>query len=106
MVSNAEADLYIQGHDHQRSVGKVNRLHLQNGGEGLVLKDKTMVIARSGSFLRGYMPDHQSYIVKGAMKPSDIGALKITLIPTREAHRDKRKGRQLDLLSVKIEATI
>lgn len=106
MIANAEADIFLQGHDHQRSAGKVNRLHLQHGGDGLVLRDKTMIVARTGSFLRGYIPDHQSYVVKGVMRPSDIGALKITLTPTREVHKDRRKGGKSDLLSIKIEATI
>ncbi len=94
------------GHDHQRNAGKVNRLHLQHGGDGLILKDKTMLLARTGSFLRGYIPDHQSYVVKGAMKPSDIGYLKIILTPTREARLNNKTRKTEDHLTIKIEATI
>lgn len=104
MVANAEADLYLQGHDHQKSAGKLSRLHLQNGGDGLVLKDKTMIVARTGSFLRGYMPDHQSYVVKGAMKPSDIGFLKIILTPVRETHQEYSK--RADNFTIKTEAVV
>jgi len=100
MVSNAEADIYLMGHDHQRNAGKVSRLHLQHGRDGLTLKDKTMILARTGSFLRGYMPDHQSYVVRGAMKPSDIGYLKIILTPLREKHG------KIDHFSIKMEAVI
>ncbi len=106
MVANAEADIYLMGHSHQRNAGKVNRLHLQHGGDGLILKDKTMLLARTGSFLRGYMPDHQSYVVKGAMKPSDIGYLKIILTPTREARLNNKTRKTEDHLTIKIEATI
>ena len=106
MVSNAEADIYLMGHDHQRNAGKLSRLHLRGGGDRLVLKDKTMILARTGSFLRGYMPDHQSYVVRGAMKPSDIGYLKIILTPTRELQQDKRTGKRVDLMSIKMEALV
>lgn len=105
MVSNAEADIYIMGHDHKLNSAKVSRLHLHHGGEGLVLKDKTMLLARSGSFLRGYMHEHQSYVVKGAMKPAELGYLKVILTPTRETHRTKTRKIK-DLLSVKMEAVI
>lgn len=104
MVSNAEADIYLMGHDHQRNAGKLSRLHLQNGGDGLVLKDKTMIIARTGSFLRGYMPDHQSYVTRGAMKPSDIGYLKLILTPIRETHQEGQKRK--DNFTIKTEAVI
>jgi len=104
MVSNAEADIYLMAHSHQRNAGKVSRLHLQNGGDGLVLKDKTMILARTGSFLRGYMPDHQSYVVRGAMKPSDIGYLKIILTPVRETHQEHNK--RVDNFTIKMEAVV
>lgn len=106
MVSNAEADIYLMAHDHKLNVGKVSRLHLQGGGGSLVLKDKTMLLARSGSFLRSYLPGHQSYVVKGAMKPSEIGYLKIILTPSRECKGSSKNRKQNDLLSVRMEAVI
>ena len=100
MVSTAEADIYCMGHDHKLNAAKISRLHLVNGGDKLQLKDKTMLLARSGSFLRGYIPDHQSYVVRGAMKPAEIGYLKITLTPQRIKKANKES------YNVKIEVTL
>ena len=106
MIGTAEADIYLMAHDHKLNTGKVSRLHLQFGSNGLILKDKTMLLARSGSFLRSYMPEHQSYVVKKALRPAEIGFLKIILTPTRTQSTNPKTRRDSDLVSVKIEAMI
>ena len=104
MTGVAVADLYCMGHDHQRAVAKGNRLSLAEGGGSVCLKDRTFVLARSGSFLRGYMPGHHSYVAKGAMKPSDLGAVKIIMTPTRERHR--LPNRRYDNFTIRLNTEI
>lgn len=104
MASNAEADIYLMGHDHKLGAIKIDRLHLQ-GNRGLVLKDKTMLLARSGSFLQGYVPDRQSYVVKAGMKPAHIGFLKIILTPVVEKKRDEH-NKLKETFTIKMEAVV
>lgn len=83
MLEAAEADLYLMGHDHKKSVGMVSRLELR-GSSDLRLHNAKKVFARTGSFLKGYEPGKKSYIVDKAMNPTDLGVVKIELTPKRE----------------------
>jgi hypothetical protein len=52
------------------------------------------------------MPDHQSYVVKGAMKPSEIGYLKILMTPIRTRETNQEKVKYIDTFSIKLDAVI
>lgn len=84
MLEAAEADVYLMGHDHKKSVGMVSRLELKEGYGKLRLHHGKKVFARTGSFLKGYEPGKKSYIVDKAMNPTDLGVVKIELTPRRE----------------------
>lgn len=84
MQDIAEADIYICGHDHQKGVVPISRLKLVDGGGGLVLKHRKIMLIRSGSFLKGYEDGHPSYVADAALRPSDLGVTKLTLTPRRE----------------------
>lgn len=95
MLDIAEADIYICGHDHQRGVRPLERLKLQ-GTDSFRLAQKKMLLARSGSFLKGYVPGEPNYIVDGAMRPSDLGVVKIELTPRRE-QKNKEDYQHIDI---------
>lgn len=81
MAECAEADIYLMGHDHKKSVGMSSRLKLTDGRTGLHLKDKKVLYARTGSFLKGYDPEKPSYVAKALLNPTDLGTVKIELTP-------------------------
>jgi hypothetical protein len=84
MAGIADADIYLMGHDHRKSVALKTRLELADDK----LRQKKVLLARTGSFLRGYVPDQPSYVAKGQMTPCDLGVIKIELTP----RRNKKNG--------------
>jgi hypothetical protein len=90
MTDQAEADIYLMGHDHKKSIGLINRLKLTDGRD-IKLSHRKCVIARTGSFLRGYVPGQRSYVVDKNLNPTDLGVVKIEMTYRRDAsdHGDK-----------------
>jgi len=84
MAEAAEADIYLMGHDHKKSVGFVNRLRLCRAGGKLALNHRKVLMARTGSFLKGYVPEEASYIADAGLSPTDMGVVKIELTPIRK----------------------
>lgn len=83
MAESAEADIYLMGHDHKKSVGFTTRLCLKEGKGSIKLSQRKVLHARTGSFLKGYVEGRKSYIVDKAMNPTDLGVVKIELTPRR-----------------------
>lgn len=79
MVDVAEADIYLMGHDHKKHAAKRSKLALMNYKGRLMLKDKTIVLARTGSFLKGYEAGKPSYIADSAYTPNDLGNIEIDI---------------------------
>jgi hypothetical protein len=90
MSNMAEADIFLMGHDHKKSLSFKNRLAL-SWGRGLTLTHRKILLGRTGSFLRGYVPETQSYIAHAAMSPTDLGVLKIELTPKRKTKKQNGK---------------
>jgi hypothetical protein len=70
------------GHDHKLSVAPINRLQLANTGT-LHLLNRKGYVARTGSFLRGFVPGQVSYVADRALNPSTLGAPVFQLTPRR-----------------------
>lgn len=83
MAEAAEADIYLMGHDHRRGALPINRLKLRGMGTSLSLVNRKVYIARTGSFLRGYVPGASSYVADGMMSPCDLGVVVFTITPRR-----------------------
>jgi hypothetical protein len=105
MEEAASADIYLMGHDHKKSVGTKTRLKLKHTSNSLRLSHQKVLIARTGSFLRGYVPGQSSYVADGAMSPTDLGVVKIELTPRRVGEYAGHK-RTSDLIEVDIHASI
>lgn len=76
------ADLYIQGHDHQKGAWPVSCLAVRRasrGDEHLALAQKEQYLCRSGSFLRAYQPDRSSYAVGRLLRPACLGAIEFKI---------------------------
>jgi hypothetical protein len=84
------ADIYIQGHDHKAWTKKSDIILqpvLNNKTGKLEIKERVSLLARSGSFLRSYMPGEASYAVDAGYKPGALGAPEIHINPMREGTR-------------------
>lgn len=86
MAAIADADIYLMGHDHRKSVAIKTKLTLGS----IKLQQKKVLLGRTGSFLRGYVEDQPSYVARAAMIPTDMGVIKIELTPRRSCkdHQD------------------
>lgn len=83
------ADIYVQGHDHNRGAWPIDVLIPVNGMNGVSIKQKRQFLCRSGSFLKGYEGGKGSYVASRLLRPADLGALKLTI----GFHRDRKDGR-------------
>lgn len=84
MASVCEADIYLMGDNHARGCFTAGeRMHLMPSNNGVILKSKARWIGRTGSFLRGYVDGHSSYIVDALLPPANLGWIEFTLTPRR-----------------------
>lgn len=95
MLEISDCDVALMGHDHKKSVGIINRLKLV-GGNGMRLSHRKVVMARTGSFLRGYVPGATSYVADRGLNPTDLGVIKIELTP-RRSQTDGHDYQEIDL---------
>lgn len=91
MAECAEADIYLMGHDHKKSVGMSSKLKLTDGRTGTHLRERKLVYARTGSFLKGYEENQPSYVCKALLNPCDLGTVKIELTPKQKNHLNSDK---------------
>lgn len=102
MATFFDADIILQGHDHDRKVDYINRLGLSSNN---ILQNRKILLARTGSFLRSYEEGRSSYAVDAGYPPSDLGGVLVRLTPCRE-HRKFGTPKRIDKYWVDIEATI
>lgn len=99
----SDADILLMGHDHKKSIALKNRLSL-TGGQGLNITEKKILLARTGSFLRGYVTETPSYIAGFAGNPTDLGVVKIELTPKR--FTEQEDGDRKDSFYIDVHASI
>lgn len=97
MAKHFNADIILQGHDHNVCADYINRLGLSSNNK---LENKKILLARTGSFLKSYEEGIPSYAVDSAFAPSSLGAIKISITPRRD------KSNNGDKRWVEIKATI
>lgn len=90
MAEAAEADIYLMGHDHKKSVGMADRLFLSEGSGHMNLRHRKQLYIRTGSFLKGYEADRVSYVADMALSPTNLGVVKIEITPRRKHNPDNR----------------
>jgi hypothetical protein len=79
----SECDIVLMGDNHAKNLAYKERLCLRGNGK-VVIGRRKILLARTGSFLKGWEPGKRSYIVDGCMSPTDLGLIKILLTPKRE----------------------
>lgn len=91
MAECAEANIYLMGHDHKKSIGMSSKLGLTQGKSGIQLREKRLLYARTGSFLKSYENEKPSYVAKALLNPSDLGTVKIELTPKIRYKKGKKR---------------
>jgi UDP-2,3-diacylglucosamine pyrophosphatase LpxH len=79
MEEIAEADIFLSGHDHKKSLATMSKLYLSQSKNNFQLNHKKILLGRTGSFLKGYVQGKTSYVADAAMRPSDLGTIKIEI---------------------------
>lgn len=101
MANSFDADIILQGHNHDRQIDYINRIGVSRQDK---LVDRKILLARTGSFLRNYINGHSSYAVDAGYPPGDIGGVYITVTPNRiDLIKNKKRT---DKRWLEIEATI
>ena len=84
MTEIATADIYLLGHAHQIGVFERARVRLQQTrakqpDKQIRIKEDKIYLGLTGSFLKGYEDNKDSYVVDKGYPPSSLGALKFTV---------------------------
>lgn len=78
------ADIYCMGHDHKRGAVPDSVLTVPaNAGATPIVKQKRQWMVRTGSYLKGYVPGEQGYIVGRLLRPAELGNVKLEVKPIR-----------------------
>lgn len=79
------ADIYMMGHDHNKGVLPSTTLEVKmDGSTGApVVRDKTQLCCRTGSFLKAYDDSKPNYVVRSLWSPSSLGHIEILGKATR-----------------------
>ena len=104
MIKAANADIYLMAHDHKKHIAMQSRLRLNEGGGNLALENRKIIMARTGSFLCGYVDGEASYIADGAYSPVDLGTVTIRMTPTRTTKTEN--GKRIDKRRVEMRASL
>lgn len=104
MVDVADADIYLMGHDHKKSVATKTRLVLSGGNGNLRITHKKILFGRTGSFLIGYKGDAESYVSAKCLPPTDLGVLRVNMTPKRDKHTEN--GKQSDTFYIDTHGSI
>ena len=84
MLHSFDADIYLIGHHHKKIATKVQKLYASSAKR---LAHKDVILACTGSWLKGYMENSSTYVEKGMMSPAALGGIKID-IKTEDASVD------------------
>lgn len=108
MFAMSTARICLMGHDHRKQLAIRNRFNLSNDrGRGTAkLNDEKTILARTGSFLKGYQSDMPSYTADACMAPLDLGVIKIELTPRKKKTKSSKGRWSNDERWVDIHASI
>lgn len=75
-----DVDICVAGHDHKMNAGLPVRMYLD---PRMKVKQKDILLVRTGSFQKGWMPGYEGYVPTFNGKPNFLGAPILKLIPSR-----------------------
>lgn len=87
------ADIYLMGHDHQKgALSNTSLIYDQQFN----MQEKKQWFGRTGSFLKGWEPNVESYIVQRMYPPTSLGAIKFTIRLKRVVRGKNKDGTMSD----------
>ena len=99
VVRGFDADIYLLGHHHKAVAGKLARMYAQFNTTVGYLKNKEMIIACTGSFLKGFVDGvkrdgrpHGLYPEPAMMNPLALGVVKLRIKPTYKKLLGQERG--------------
>ena len=81
MMQVVDADIYLAGHDHKFNLALPSTIYLDHQ---MNIKERERMLVRTGSFQKGWMPDHSGYVPTFNGRPNYLGCPLIILSPTRD----------------------
>lgn len=94
-----QADFYCMGHDHRKAATPVTILKAVSGNGGLIIKQQDQWLCRSGSFLKGYVENKNSYVAGMLLRPTALGTIELKL----KVERSCKNGNDVLHKSIKVE---
>ena len=99
VVRGFDGDIYLIGHHHKSVAGKLARMYAQFNTTVGYLKNKEMIIACTGSFLKGFMEGAKRdgrpgglYPEAAMMNPLALGVIKLGIRPTYRKLLGQERG--------------
>ena len=99
VVRGFDADIYLIGHHHKAVAGKIARMYAQFNQTVGYLKNKEMIIACTGSFLKGFVEGVKRdgrpgglYPEAAMMNPLALGVIKLWIRPTYKKLLGQERG--------------
>ena len=99
VVRGFDADIYLLGHHHKAVAGKLARMYAQFNTTVGYLKNKEMIIACTGSFLKGFVEGVKRdgrpgglYPEAAMMNPLALGVIKLWIRPTYKKLLGQERG--------------
>lgn len=101
MLSVADADIYLMGHDHKKGcVPAPPKLRLENTRGKLRVMHREPWLGRTGSFLKAYEDGEVSYNVDAGRSGCALGWIEFEVTPRRTEERVG--GKRMEEVSLKI----
>ncbi len=88
-----QADIYLMGHDHKKGGISDTTLFYDHQFN---MQQRRQWFGRTGSFLKGWEPNVESYIVQRMYPPTDLGAIKFEVRLRRDCKGKNKKGTRSD----------
>jgi len=88
MASTHDADIILMGHDHRKNHIESTTIGVTTSHRGKPhVIEKTKYCARTGGFLKGYIDQHQSYVVDANLPPNSLGNVEFHITPKLKRKR-------------------
>lgn len=87
------ADIYLMGHDHKKGAISDTTLWYD---QHFTMQQRRQWFGRTGSFLRGWEPNVDSYIIQRMYPPTDLGAIRFEVRLKRKCDGKSKTGKQHD----------
>lgn len=86
------ADIFIQGHNHQRGGWPISSLfassYAAKEGQDFAIKEKTQWLCRSGSYMKAYETGCGGFASRKLLRPSSLGKITIRISVERHEHNN------------------